>query len=112
MEKYGSKPEENKDMDEILKLFDTMEEEVDMETFRKGLLSDDIYADQFSTLPQQKFLHIIFDKMGLNIKEELKARFGFRSTKLLFRQEASNLIEEYSEDYYEILDEEGNDKWI
>lgn len=105
MEKYGYDPDENKDLDEVLKVFELAEEE-NMEEFRQKLLKDPMYEDHFSTVPQQQFLHIIFEKIGQSLRTYLKKRFGFYSTKLLFKTEASEIIEEFKPDYDDACREE------
>lgn len=103
MEKYGYVPEENENLDEVLALFDGEEESP--EEMRKNLREDEAYAEYFSTTKQQQYLHMIFDKLNLDLKDYLKEEYGFRSTKLLYKTEASSIIEDYKSDYEEALDE-------
>lgn len=102
MEKYGSIPEENDKLDEVLDLFEC--EGLDSaETMRKRLREDPIYEEYFSTTKQQQYLHIMFDKLGIDLKDYLEENYSFRSTKLLFKTEISSLIEEFKDDYEDAL---------
>lgn len=103
MEKYGYVPEENQDFDAILALFDGKEES--QTELRKKLREDPTYDEHFSTIKQQQYLHIIFDKLGLDLKDYLEEEYGIRSTKLLFKNEMSKIIEEHVSDYEEALDQ-------
>ncbi len=103
MEKYGYVPDENKNFDEILSLFDGKDESP--EEIRKKLREDPDYAEHFSTIKQQQYLHMMFDKLNLDLKDYLYKEYGFRSTKLLFKNEMSEIIEDYVSDYEEAMDQ-------
>ena len=102
MEKYGYVPQENENFDEVLALFDGKDEST--EELRRKLRDDPDYAEYFSTTKQQQFLHIIFDKLRLDLKDYLKKEYDVRSTKLLYKQEISEIIEDHKSDYEEALD--------
>ena len=102
MEKYGAVPEENNNFDEIIALFDGEEES--QTEMRKKLRDDEAYAEHFSTTKQQQFLHIMFDKLELDLKDYLEKEYGIRSTKLLYKKEISTIIEDFKMDYEEALD--------
>ena len=104
MEKYGYVPEENEKLDEVLALFDG-EDESPTE-LRKKLRDDPDYEEHFSTTKQQQYLHIMFDKLGLDLKDYLMSEYGFKSTKLLYKTEASTIIEDHKMDYEDALDEQ------
>ena len=101
MEKYGYVPEENENLDAVLDLFDE-NEDLSEEDLRKKLREDSMYSDHFSTTKQQQLLHILFDRLEADLKSYLKRNYGFSSTKLLFKKEASSIIEEYNNRHNDI----------
>ena len=98
MEKYGYDPKENENFDEILELLSGTKDKSPKDV-REQLRADPLYEEHFSTTKQQQYLHMIFDKLNIDLKELLLYSFGFTSTKLLFKNEISVLIDENKEEY-------------
>lgn len=105
MEKYGYVPEENAGLDDVLDLFEG-EGNMSQEEMRAKLKEDKNYEEYFSTTKQQQYLHIMFNKMGMDLRSFLEEHFKFQSTKLLYRTEASKLIDEYQWEYEIALKEQ------